>query len=52
MLTATYDIVDVQWMSTTENWLADLLSRFQFEQIANTHLQLLVLQKQKKLASL
>ena len=45
MLAAEHDIVvDSRWISTTENWLADLLSRAHFDKLANTDPQLLVLQ--------
>ena len=45
MLAAQHDIViNSQWISTTDDWLADLLSRGRFDKLADTNPQLLVLQ--------
>ena len=38
MLLAIYDIsTEVYWLTSTENYLADLLSRFKFDQIADIY---------------
>lgn len=50
MLLAKYDIrTDIHWIPSNENSLADMLSRFKFDQIADIYPHLAELRNQKEI---